>query len=469
VTRTVRESDIRVLEVEPFFQTERARSSLKFGNSIAGDLCLCHVRILVENRRGQVATGWGAIFLSHFWAFPTPLVELQQKDLLMRRVTEAICRRAAEYSSFGHPIDIFMELEGDLQTINTRVCRELSVPETMPYLGALVCASPLDAALHDAFGIVNDASAYATYGPEHCGYDLSRYLGLEYRGRYIQDYLSREMARQMPIAHTVGGLDPLEKEEVDPDVPQDGQPSSLRRWVEEDGIFCFKVKLRGSDLRWDLNRLVSVHRVANNALSPHRRAIIQLSVDLNEQCESPAYMVELLRRLSESSAASFRALRFVEQPTPRDLERHAFDMSELSSICPVVIDEGLSSLGDIDRAIELGWSGVALKTCKCQSLALLMMARAEASGLLCTVQDLSNAGIALVQSIGLAAHLRLPIGVEANARQYYPAASEPESFVHPTITKVRDGVALTATLHGHGLGYQIERIDRPIFRRGTSP
>ncbi|MGE5262267.1 MAG: hypothetical protein ACM3S0_02705, partial [Acidobacteriota bacterium] len=108
------ETDIRVLEVEPYFTVEKAREPLKFGASVMDEVTFCHVRARVENRRGQVADGWGAIFLSDFWAFPTPRVPHEVRDEVMRRVTQAICAIVGTQRRFAHPLDIFWELEPEL-------------------------------------------------------------------------------------------------------------------------------------------------------------------------------------------------------------------------------------------------------------------------------------------------------------------------------------------------------------------
>jgi L-alanine-DL-glutamate epimerase-like enolase superfamily enzyme len=462
--------DIRILEIEPSFSDEKAREPLKFGAVVMDVVTLCHVRARVESRRGQVADGWGAIFLSDFWAFPTPRIEHATKDPAMRRVVEAFCRRAADYQTFAHPIDIFLELEGELREISAQVSREMALPEMMPFLAALVCASPVDAALHDAFGLVNGISSYAGYGPDFVSHDLGAYLGPDFRGRYLSDFVRPHHAPTVPVFHLVGGLDRLSASEVGPDAPDDGRPNSLDRWIEQDGLFCLKVKLRGTDLAWDLDRLLSVYRIAREVQARQGRDELlaaagpYLSADTNEQCESPAYMVELLHRLREASPRAYDALLYVEQPTERDLTAHRFDLRELAALKPVIVDESLTGLEDMSLALELGWSGVALKTCKCHSMALLVAARAEVMGIPYTVQDLTNPGLALLHSVGLAARLHPLMGVEANSRQYYPDTSAPEAEVHPGIVQVRNGVAWTETLQGPGLGYQVEKIRRPIFQ-----
>jgi hypothetical protein len=131
---------------------------------------------------------------------------------------------------------------------------------------------------------------------------------------------------------------------------------------------------------------------------------------------------------------------------------------------PVVLDEGLTSLATIDEAIARGWGGIALKTCKTQSLMLLALPKAAAAGLHVTVQDLTNPGIALVQSVGLAARLPVVRPFETNAGQYFPNTSRPEAAVFPGIFQPVGGEVATGGLAGPGLGYRIGEIDRNVFR-----
>jgi L-alanine-DL-glutamate epimerase-like enolase superfamily enzyme len=178
-------------------------------------------------------------------------------------------------------------------------------------------------------------------------------------------------------------------------------------------------------------------------------------------------MVELLRRLREKEPGAYDALLYVEQPTERDLRAHRFDMRQIAALKPVVVDESLTGLQDMDLALELGWSGVALKTCKCHSMELLIAARCEALRIPYTIQDLTNPGLSLLHSVGFGARLHPLMGVEANSRQYYPDTSLPEAIVHPDIVCVKYGVAQTASLRGAGLGYQVARIDREIFKSSS--
>jgi len=454
------QSDIRVIHVEPFFSDEVARVPLKFGAVVMDRVTYCQVRATVENRRGERATGFGAIFLADFWGFPSPLVLHPERDRAMREVVRRYAKVVEGYDGYAHPIDIFLETEEELRRVNAHACAELGLAEEMPFLGALVCASPVDAALHDAFGDVNSICTYDGYGRDFMAQDLGYHLGSEFDGKYPADYLRSAYIPQLPIFHLVGGLDKLRVPELDDSDPQDGLPVSLDQWVEREGLICLKVKLRGNDLDWDVDRMLEVSRVAHQVQDGRGVERMYFSADTNEQCEGPEYLIEMLHRIEEADQRTFEELLYIEQPTERDLNAHRFDMHELSEIKPVVVDESLTTIEDLELAMELGWSGIALKTCKCQSSDLLFIAKAAEAGIPYTVQDLTNPGIALIQSVGLAARSYPLMGVEANSRQFFPATSEPEGKVHPGLFNVVEGRVSTASIRGTGFGYRMKQIGR---------
>jgi hypothetical protein len=109
-------------------------------------------------------------------------------------------------------------------------------------------------------------------------------------------------------------------------------------------------------------------------------------------------------------------------------------------------------------AMALGWSGIALKSCKCLSSDLLFIALAEMARIPYAVQDLTNPSLALLQSVGLAAHCHPILGVEANSRQFFPAANEIVAGVHPQICHVQNGLIRTSSLTGTGLGLRMDEM-----------
>src|SRR5204863_3187226 len=109
----------------------------------------------------------------------------------------------------------------------------------------------------------------------------------------------------------------------------------------------------------------------------------------------------------------------------------------------------------------LGWSGVALKTCKTQTGAILSACWARAHGMSLMVQDLTNPMLAQIPHVLLAAHTATIMGVETNAMQFYPDASGPEAEVHPGLHERRSGMVDLSTLNHHaGFGYVLEKIKR---------
>jgi hypothetical protein len=68
------------------------------------------------------------------------------------------------------------------------------------------------------------------------------------------------------------------------------------------------------------------------------------------------------------------------------------------------------------------------------------------------VQDLTCPGAALIHSAGIAARVPGNAGIEANARQFVPAANAPWETRFPGLFTIRDGVMATGQLTGPGLG-----------------
>ena len=460
------DSDIRVVEATAYFIPAMARTPLKFGGVVMDRLDYATVRVEVENRRGQRGVGWGGMFLSDVWAMPDERVPHDLRLEGMREVTRRYCKLVQGLGQFGHPIDLYYEVEEGLREMAGAISAELKFAVPLPFLGALVSASPVDAAVHDAFGIANGISSYDGYGHEFMEHDLSRYLGPELKGKHPADYIEKAFRPQVPVFHLVGGLDKLRRSEVDDSDPKDGLPNSLDEWIEWDDLFCLKVKLRGIDLEWDIARMLEVAQIAREVRQRIGRHDLYFSADTNEMCETVEYMVEFLERVRERDPQAFAEILYVEQPTERDLGARRLDMRPIARLKPVLVDESLTGLEDFALALELGWSGVSLKACKCQSPELVIAAKAEQMGVPYSIQDLTNPALALLQSAGMAARLHPMMGVEANSHQFYPAFSEPEAAVHPGIFRRRHGLLDTSTLQGPGLGFQMDRIARSLPRPG---
>jgi len=455
---TFRQTDIAVIETEIIYEPQRARTPLKFGGVVVESVPFCRIRVKVQNGMHEVAEGWGGIFVMDQWGWPDPAVSHEDKQRVMERTIDGFVHLASTHPGPWHPIDLFMEVEDDLERISREACRAEGVDAEQPFLNALVCASPMDAAIHDAYGNVNGIDSYRGYGPDWMD-DLSRWLGPEFAGEYPEQYIRDAYLPKVPIFHLVGGLDKLTRAELDDSDPDDGLPNCLADWIAYEGMYCLKVKLRGNDLEWDIERTLAVHDIGREELDRLGIAEMHLTADTNEMCDSPEYIVEYLHRVRERSPECFERILYIEQPTGRDLDEHDHDMTAIAALKPVIADESLTTVESFDRAVELGWSGVAMKTCKGHSSDMLFAAKAGKLGIPYAVQDLTNPSLALIHSVGLGARLYTIMGVEANSRQFFPdSTTDAEKRVHAGIFSLTRGEADTSSLRGTGLGYQMDRI-----------
>jgi L-alanine-DL-glutamate epimerase-like enolase superfamily enzyme len=230
----------------------------------------------------------------------------------------------------------------------------------------------------------------------------------------------------------------------------------LEDWIARDGLKCLKIKLRGCDAGWDWQRLVRVGGIAR------RCGVEWLSADFNCTVREPGYVNDLLDRLRDQHPSLYGMLLYVEQPFPYELEQHQIDAHSVSSRKPLFLDESAHDWRLVRLGRKLGWSGVALKTCKTQTGALLSACWARAHGMTLMVQDLTNPMLAQIPHCLLAAHTATIMGVETNSMQFYPEASAAEAAVHPGLYRRRDGVVDLGTVHGPGFGYRLAEMRRAL-------
>jgi hypothetical protein len=216
------------------------------------------------------------------------------------------------------------------------------------------------------------------------------------------------------------------------------------------------VKLRGDDSEWDFRRLL---RVGSLAIE---NGADWLSADFNCTVTDPGYVNTILDRLRDEQPRVYGMILYVEQPFPYDLERHRMDVHSVSARKPLFLDESAHDWRLVRLGRELGWSGVALKTCKTQTGALLSICWAKAHGMSLMVQDLTNPMLAQISHVLLAARAGTIMGVETNAMQFYPEASRPEAEVHPGLYRRRSGRIELSTLQGPGFGYRLGEIKREL-------
>ncbi len=445
-------SAIRVQEVSHSYQDFHYRAPYKFGGVAVDRVTLLNVECVVSLPNGRSAKGFGSMTMGNIWSFPSRVMTYDQTLAAMKNLAGKINTLTGGYREYGHPIDLNVALEPSYFAAAADVSRELHLTEPIPKLCMLVTASPFDAALHDAFGKIHGRNVYHTYGPDLLPNDLSKYLGKDYSGRWLHQYLLDRPTPAMPVYHSVGALDPLTPADVKIPI-HDGLPETLGEWITYSGVDHIKIKLNGNDLQWDLDRVLEIHAVTVQAGSRRASTSWFYSLDFNERCPNVEYLLQFIHKLKTRDAEAFRRIQYIEQPTARDLaaDRHNV-MHQASKLVPVVIDESLTGLDMLLLARDMGYTGAALKACKGQSQAVLMAAAGQFERMFLCVQDLTCPGASLIQSAGIAAHVPGVAGIEANAREYVPAANEPWKRRFPGIFDISNGRMATETLTGLGLG-----------------
>jgi L-alanine-DL-glutamate epimerase-like enolase superfamily enzyme len=461
-------TDIRPVAVDLYFIPVETRVPLKFGTETLTYVTCARTCVTVANRRGQTAQGWGETPLSVSWAWPSSL-PYQHRNETMQLFCRMLAEAWAGFETQGHPIEVGSDfVETQLGKLLQQLNRQRGAKaEPMPHLAALVCCSAFDIALHDAYGRLLGREVYSTYNGEFMNADLSRFLepaddiDFSFAAKYPSDFLTFPPARTMPAWHLVGGKDLLDESELTGTEPDDGYPVLLPDWIKRDGLTCLKVKLRGNDSAWDMDRLVRVGRIALE------NDVLWLTSDFNCTVTDPAYVNEILDRLMTDHPRIYQMILYVEQPFPYDLQENQIDVHSVSARKPLFMDESAHDWKLIRLGRRLGWTGVALKTCKTQTGAILSLCWAKAHGMTLMVQDLTNPMLAQIPHVLLAAHAGTIMGVETNAMQFYPAASEPEEAVHPGLYRRRDGQVNLSTLSGPGFGYRLSEIKRDLPQRAA--
>jgi hypothetical protein len=217
--------------------------------------------------------------------------------------------------------------------------------------------------------------------------------------------------------HTVGLVDEIAGHPRNVD---DGLPQSLEEVVAAYGHTFFKLKVGGvADA--DLQRLTEIAAVLDRIAEPYH-----VSLDGNEQYDDLDALLDLWRRMQATPrlARLVASVLFIEQPINR---KHALDkdVSALSRVKPVIIDESDAELASFPAARALGYSGVSSKCCKGLYKSILNAARCRMwnaeLGSECyfmSGEDLTTqAGLAVQQDLALVNLLGLT-HVERNGHHY---------------------------------------------------
>ena len=468
MTSAAQSRGIRPVACELYFLPVETRVPLKFGHETLTSVICARVRMTVEDARGKRAAGWGETPLSVQWVWPSA-IGYEARLAALKGLCIDLTRAWAEFRSSGHPLEVGTAFQSEVldgltksragvaeSAATDRGFSSAQENELIPHLAALVCCSAFDIALHDAYGNLHGVNIYDTYTSDWLSQDLASFFDdAQFAGKYPFEFFSPRQS-ELVAWHLVGGLDPLTAHDLHGDEPDDGYPVLLSDWIRRDGLKALKIKLRGNDAAWDLDRLIRVGRIAE------QHGVAALSADFNCTVTDAQYVNEILDTLKCDHPAISDRLLYVEQPFPYDLERYRIDVHSVAKRKPLFLDESAHDWRLIRLGRSLGWNGVALKTCKTQCGAILSLCWARAHGMQLMVQDLTNPMLAMIPHALLAAHAGTIMGVETNACQFYPEASSAEAAVHGGLYQRRNGRIDLRSIRGNGIGYRIDEIHREL-------
>jgi len=247
----------------------------------------------------------------------------------------------------------------------------------------------------------------------------------ELEGAQPGDLLPATPLKSCFVRHTVGLADALSPGELTPeDRVDDGLPQDLEASIRAYGLRYFKVKLSGRVER-DLPRLRDLTRIFERETD----GAFLVTVDGNENFEDFGSFRVLWEHLAAEPALRELCRRtvVVEQPVHRDhalTDGAAAELNQWPDRPPLIIDESDGAVGDVPRALELGYAGASFKNCKgivkgLANACLLAARRRQGRPGVLTGEDLCNLGpIALQQDLAMMALVGIE-HVERNGHHYY--------------------------------------------------
>jgi hypothetical protein len=234
-------TDIHMTGVALYFLPVETRVPLKFGPETLTYVTCARAKITVTDANGNTVVGWGETPLSVQWVWPSSL-GYEERHEALKAFTVQLAEAWQGFETAGDPMSVGFAFQ---ETVLPKLLKDFNDSrggEAMPWLGALVCCSAFDIALHDAFGNLLGKSVYETYTAEYMNHDLSHFIepadgaDVSFAGKYPADFFVADVPKSMPAWHLVGGKDLIDPEELTGEEPQDGYPVLLRDWIRTHGM-----------------------------------------------------------------------------------------------------------------------------------------------------------------------------------------------------------------------------------------
>lgn len=244
-----------------------------------------------------------------------------------------------------------------------------------------------------------------------------------------KDLLPANPLSTVQVRHTVGLADPLTPSDVsESERLNDGLPHDLESSIRAYGLTAFKIKLF-ADAERDLDRLRRLRDILMRETSGRFLA----TLDGNENFQTTGAFRAFWARVTGDSALADLVSKIVvvEQPVHRDrslTDETGAELRGWAARPPLIIDEADGAVGDLPRALSLGYHGTSHKNCKgivkgIANACLIAHRRNRGANVVLTGEDLANIGpVALLQDLAMMALLGIE-HVERNGHHYFRGLS----------------------------------------------
>ena len=171
-------SKIAVVEAESEKFPYLYRSPLKFGGRVVKDVTVFRVALSLEDQNSKKKShGIGEMTMGTAWAWPsvslTPEMALKTVIVLAERIVAAATSLVADQ----HPLHLASQIKPIAKKLAEELAASMKLTEAIPDLAIALAISPLDIALHDAYGRLHGKNSFDCFTQEHVGTDLSHFLG----------------------------------------------------------------------------------------------------------------------------------------------------------------------------------------------------------------------------------------------------------------------------------------------------
>lgn len=345
-----------ILEVHLFERPVALRLPFRFGDALVTETGEAHLKVVVHGPNGQT-TGQSAQMMVPRWFNKAPNLDNEATIQELRETLRCTARAA-------------IGLTGSIAQLS-RALRAIvrdQLPQSSPDLACGFGPAVLEMALIDAACHALGVSFPDAVRQEVFGLSEETWSGLS--ADQIKSGLAALNAKKtIAVRHTVGYDSPLNTIDV-VDRPDDA-PVSLDEVILGTGISDFKIKLKG-DPDSDVHRLTQIAQVLDG-LAGYRATL-----DANEQYAPADFQMFRAKFKSTQSLERLRAATlFIEQPFPRETALDPGGPVPPNDF-PIVIDESDASEDALETALDRGWAGTSVKSCKGVLRALINKIRMEA-------------------------------------------------------------------------------------------